>query len=163
MNCLPTFLLPVLLFAALMPAAVPQRGKPLPAQSDTAIEQNIRARFAKSKIAEDKFTVRVQGGVAVIEGNTRVIQRKGVATRLAKAGGARSVDNRIRIAEEARAKAAERLRATRPRSTGRTSTPAAKTPIAAATKTAAPAPTKADLPATTPAQPAAIPHAVVKH
>ena len=77
--------------------------------SDAAIEQAIRARFAKSKISADKFTVRVQGGVAVIEGSTDVVQRKGVATRLAKTGGAKAVDNRIRIGEGARAAAATRL------------------------------------------------------
>ena len=77
--------------------------------SDAAIEQAIRAKFAKSKISAEKFTVHVQGGVAVIEGSTNVVQRKGVATRLAKTGGAKAVDNRIRIGEAARAAAAARL------------------------------------------------------
>ena len=98
------------IFAAMLPAAAPPRAKTAPAASDTVIEQNIRARFEKSKISEDKFTVRVQGGVAIVEGTTSIIQRKGVATRLAKAGGATSVDNRIRIADDARATAAEKLR-----------------------------------------------------
>jgi hypothetical protein len=105
----------VLLLGTTLHAAAPlQRGKAAGA-SDAVVEQNIRARFAKSKIAEDKFTVRVQGGRAVIEGTTNVIQRKGVATRLAKAGGAAAVDNRIRIGEQARQKAAEALREHRPR------------------------------------------------
>jgi len=79
------------------------------AQSDAAVEASIRAKFAKSKIKEDKFQVHVQGGVATIEGRTNVIQHKGVATRLAKTGGAAAVNNRIQIGEAARAKAAANL------------------------------------------------------
>jgi osmotically-inducible protein OsmY len=79
------------------------------ARPDAQIEADIRARLAKSKINADKFTVRVQGGVATLEGRTDVIQHKGVATRLAKAGGAASVNNRIQISEAARAKAAGNL------------------------------------------------------
>jgi hypothetical protein len=149
-----------MLVAAMLPAAAPPRAKPAAAVSDSSIEQNIRGRFAKSKIAEDKFTVRVQGGVAIVEGRTNVIQRKGVATRLAKAGGARSVDNRIRIADDARTKAAEKLRELRP-----------ATPPQARSKpvTAAPAkPAAAEL--AKPASPDAmaletkpIPRAIVKH
>jgi hypothetical protein len=100
-------LLSSLAFAA-GPAAAPSP-KAAPILSDSVIEQNIRARFAKSKISAEKFSVRVQGGVAVVEGTTNVVQRKGVATRLAKAGGARAVDNRIRIGEQARKEAAEKL------------------------------------------------------
>ena len=132
-------------FAAMLPAAAPPRPKASPAASDATIEQNIRARFAKSKIAEEKFTIRVQGGRATIEGNTSIIQRKGVATRLAKAGGATSVDNRIRIADDARAKAAEQLREKTPR-------------IPAARPSARPAD-----PPSTPEQPKPIPRAQVKH
>jgi hypothetical protein len=80
-----------------------------PALSDAAIEAAIRARFAKSKINADQFQVRVQGGVATIEGRTDVVQRKGVATRLAKPGGATAVNNRIQISEAARQKAAANL------------------------------------------------------
>ncbi len=79
------------------------------AQSDAAVEAAIRAKFAKSKIHEDKFQVHVQGGVATIEGRTNVIQHKGVATRLAKTGGAIAVNNRIQIGEAALAKAAANL------------------------------------------------------
>jgi hypothetical protein len=78
-------------------------------QPDAAIEAAIRAKFAKSKIGADKFTVRVQGGVATLEGQTDVAQHKGVATRLARTGGAVAVDNRIQISEAARAKAAANL------------------------------------------------------
>lgn len=110
------------MFLALVcaPAAWPQtpgRKQPAPggrsakpaAKSDAAIEAAIRAKFAKSKISADKFEVRVQGGVAVIEGRTGVVQRKGVATRLARSGGAASVDNRIQVSEAARRKAADNL------------------------------------------------------
>lgn len=78
-------------------------------QPDALVERNIRAKLAKSKISVDKFTVKVSGGVAFLEGKTSVIQHKGVATRLAKSGGAIAVQNHIQISEEARAKAAARL------------------------------------------------------
>ena len=83
--------------------------KAVPALSDAQIEAAIRAKFANSKIHEDKFRVNVQGGVATLEGETNVIQHKGVATRLAKSGGAVSVNNRIQISDAARKKAAERM------------------------------------------------------
>jgi hypothetical protein len=141
-----------LLFAVILPAAAPPRAKTAPATSDASIEQNIRARFAKSKIAEDKFTVRVQGGVAIVEGTTSIIQRKGVATRLAKAGGAKSVDNRVRIADAARAKAVEKLHES---TTRKTVPPAPRSAVPATAKPADPAPATA--------QPQAVPRAEVKH
>lgn len=76
---------------------------------DAQIERTIRAKFGKSKINADHFTVSVQNGIATIEGKTGVIQHKGVATRLAKTGGALAVQNHIQISEEARAKAAAKL------------------------------------------------------
>jgi len=79
------------------------------AKSDAEIEKEIRAKFTESKINQDKFQVRVQGGVATIEGKTDVIQHKGVATRLAKGGGALAVANHIQISEAAREKAAKNL------------------------------------------------------
>jgi hypothetical protein len=87
----------------------PARPSKQPTQSDAAIEAVIRAKFAKSKIREDKLQVHVQGGVATIEGRTNVIQHKGVATRLAKTGGAVAVNNRIQIGEAALAKATANL------------------------------------------------------
>lgn len=87
-------------------------------RSDAEIEGEIRRRFARSKISADQFTVKVMNGVAILEGTTKVIQRKGVATRLARLGGARSVDNRIRIDEAARAAAAAKLEKSRARSDG---------------------------------------------
>jgi hypothetical protein len=77
--------------------------------ADAQIEAAIRAKLAKSKINADHFTVRVQGGVATLEGRTDVIQHKGVATRLAKTGGATAVNNRIQISDAARQKAANNL------------------------------------------------------
>ena len=76
---------------------------------DATIEAAIRAKFAKSKISVEKFQVHVQGGVATIEGHTNVVQHKGVATRLAKTGGAIAVNNHIEISEAAKQKAADNL------------------------------------------------------
>ena len=78
-------------------------------RTDAAIEADIRARFQRSRIRADGFTVKVVGGVARIEGKTKVIQRKGTATRLAKLGGARAVENKIQVDEAVRAKAADNL------------------------------------------------------
>jgi osmotically-inducible protein OsmY len=76
---------------------------------DAQVERTIRAKFAKSKINAEHFTVSVQNGVATIEGKTNVIQHKGVATRLAKTGGALAVLNHIQVSEAAKAKAAAKL------------------------------------------------------
>jgi len=73
--------------------------------SDAQIEAAIRAKLAKSKIAADKFTVHVQGGVATFEGRTDVLQHKGVATRMAKSAGAVAVKNNIVASDAAKAKA----------------------------------------------------------
>jgi hypothetical protein len=83
--------------------------KSAPVLSDRQVEAAIRARFARSKIAADKFEVRVQGGVATIEGRTDVIQHKGVATRLAKSAGALAVNNHVQPSAAARQKAAANL------------------------------------------------------
>ena len=88
-------------------ANVVQPGRVLP---DAQIEHNIRARLAKSKMSgKEHFTVSVQGGVATLEGKTNIIQHKGVATRLARLGGAVAVQNHIQISDEARAKSAAKL------------------------------------------------------
>jgi len=76
---------------------------------DAELERAIRERFAKSKIAVNKFTVRVQGGVATIEGRTDVIQHKATATRLARNAGAREVINKVQVSDQARQKAADNL------------------------------------------------------
>jgi hypothetical protein len=101
----------LLLFAIGAPVyAATAQNKPHPAQpSDAAIEQSIHTRLAKSKIAADKFQFKVQAGVVTIEGKTNVIQRKGAATRMARAAGATQVVNKIVISEEARQKAAANI------------------------------------------------------
>jgi uncharacterized protein YllA (UPF0747 family) len=80
-----------------------------PRLSDAQLEAAIRAKFAKSKINADKFTVRVQGGVATIDGKTDVLQHKGVATRMSKTAGAAAVNNRVQISDAAKQKAAGNL------------------------------------------------------
>ena len=102
---------------AAAPAQSPAKSR-APVRADSDIEADIRQRFSRSKIAADRFTVKVRSGVALIEGKTNVMQRKGVATRLAKLGGARRVDNQIQISSEARAAAAARLDKARARRTG---------------------------------------------
>ncbi len=76
---------------------------------DPELEQAIRARFARSKISVNKFTVRVQGGTATIEGKTNVIQHKATATRLARLAGARTVRNQIEVSEQGKEAAAKNL------------------------------------------------------
>jgi hypothetical protein len=91
------------------PASPAPKRTATPAVSDAQLEAAIRAKFAKSKISSNKFTVRVQGGVATLEGTTDVIQHKGTATRLAHTAGAVNVNNRIQVSEAARGKAAKNL------------------------------------------------------
>ena len=83
--------------------------------SDAQIERDLKARLGRSKLAANHFQVRVQGGVAIIDGKTEVIQHKGIATRMARASGARSVNNRIEVSEAAKSRAATRLEAGRAR------------------------------------------------
>jgi BON domain len=90
-------------------AARPGPSKKAPVPTDAEIERAIRARFAKSKISVNHFTVHVQGGVATIEGRTAVIQHKGTATRLAKTAGAIQVVNKVELTEEAKQRAAANL------------------------------------------------------
>jgi osmotically-inducible protein OsmY len=104
--------------AVAMTGAVPMKpaakAAPQRVLTDAQIERNIRARLAKSKMAAtEHFTVTVHDGVAVLEGKSNVIQHKGVATRLAKLGGAAAVQNHIQISDEAKAKALARLQKNR--------------------------------------------------
>lgn len=78
-------------------------------KSDSEIEQDLRARFSRSKLASDGIQFRVKNGVATLSGNTNVLQHKGNATRMAKSSGAIQVVNDIRISDEARRAASERL------------------------------------------------------
>ena len=92
--------------------AKPPAAKSQPAQpkkTDAQIEAAIRAKLSASKIGADHFTVRVQGGVATLEGKTDVVQHKGTATRLAKTAGALAVNNRIQVSDAARKKASDNL------------------------------------------------------
>lgn len=92
------------------PASTTARQAPArPKLSDAQLEAAIRAKFAKSKINADKFTVHVQGGIATVDGRTDVIQHKGVATRMCRTAGAVAVTNRVQISEAARQKAAGNL------------------------------------------------------
>src|SRR5271165_6064587 len=91
------------------PQAAAAKAASKPLLPDARIEAAIRAKFAKSKINADKFTVHVQGGVATIEGKTDVIQHKGTATRMAKTAGAVAVNNHIAISDAAKQKAADNL------------------------------------------------------
>jgi osmotically-inducible protein OsmY len=109
-------------------APAPARPKPFNVRSDAEIEKDIRARLAKSKISRDKFQVHVQGGIATLEGTTDVIQHKGVATRLAKSGGASAVANKIQISEAAREKAAKNLETGRRRAQIKRGEPRSDTP-----------------------------------
>ncbi len=96
--------------------------------TDAQLEAAIRERFARSRVAEDGFTVRVQGGVAIIEGRTNVIQRKGAATRMAKSAGAKKVVNKVEVNEAARLKASGNLTTGRRRVQVRRSEAASQTP-----------------------------------
>ncbi len=72
-------------FVALLWAAAP----------DAAIERSLRARMARSKLRADAVKFVVKDGVVEWQGSVTVPQRKGAATRMAKAAGASRVVNRI--------------------------------------------------------------------
>jgi hypothetical protein len=76
--------------------------------TDAQLEAAIRAKFAASKSAT-KFTVKVQGGVATIEGKTDVAQHKGAATRMAKTAGAAVVANKVQVSDAGKKKASGNL------------------------------------------------------
>jgi BON domain len=110
------FLLAILLVAALCAQTTKSTTakKPAPAQGTSAqedkqIEAAINAKLAKSKIGKDGLKVHVQGGVATWEGSTSVLQHKGAATRMAKAAGAKSVVNHIKVGDDAKQKATDNL------------------------------------------------------
>ncbi len=84
------------------------KAKAAPKLGDAQLEAAIRAKFSKSKSAAG-FTVRVQGGIATIDGRTDVIQHKGAATRMAKTAGAVAVNNRVQVSEAAKKRAAGNL------------------------------------------------------
>lgn len=94
-------------------AAPPEKAKPSQARpaglNDSAIEKEIKRRFARSKIAANNFQVKVQGGVATLDGTANIIQHKGIATRIPRNAGAREVVNRIRVSEAAKQKALDQM------------------------------------------------------
>src|ERR1039457_3494358 len=96
-------------------ASTAKQGLVRPKLSDAQLEAAPRAKFAKSKINADKFTVRVQGGVATIDGKTDVLQHKGTGTRMCKTAGEVAVNNRVKISDAAKLKAAGNLEAGRRR------------------------------------------------
>jgi hypothetical protein len=65
--------------------------------SDAEIEATIKAKLAKSKIGKEGFQVHVKDRVATWTGTTTVMQHKGAATRMAKAAGALTVVNNIKV------------------------------------------------------------------
>jgi len=101
------------LAAALQPAEAPTKSQSKPAAAphwkDAELKKAIEQRIARSAIAADRFKVDVNDCVAHITGQTEVIQHKGVATRLAKSMGARSVKNDVEVSAAAREKAAAQL------------------------------------------------------
>ena len=91
------------------PAVAPaKKSAATPRATDAKLETAIRTRFAKSKSAAG-FTVRVQSGVATVEGKTDVVQHKAAATRMAKTAGAVAVNNRVQVSEAAKKKASGNL------------------------------------------------------
>lgn len=91
------------------PATAPtKKSATQPKLSDQQLEAAIRTKFANSK-SSAAFTVRVQNGVANIDGKTDVIQHKAAATRMAKTAGAVAVNNRVQVSEAAKKKAAGNL------------------------------------------------------
>ena len=93
--------------APVKPKTPPPQGAT--AQQDKEIEAAIRAKLSKSKIGQDGFTVRVQGGIAYWDGTTNVVQHKGSATRMAKTAGAKAVVNNIKVSDAAKQDAAANL------------------------------------------------------
>lgn len=64
---------------------------------DAAVQQRILTRLARSSLRHDTVSVRVVGGVATLEGAVVNVQRKGVATRLARESGAAQVINLLKV------------------------------------------------------------------
>lgn len=67
------------------------------ATPDKTIERSLRARLARSKMAADRLSFTVNQGVVEWSGQVKISQRKGAATRMAKAAGATRVVNNISV------------------------------------------------------------------
>lgn len=103
----PLFLALALALAAGVWAQTGAPKRAFSAADDKALEAEIRARLSRSRIASEGFSLRVQGGVVYWDGETAVAQRKGAATRMAKAAGALRVENRIRVTPAGKKKLAD--------------------------------------------------------
>lgn len=90
------------------PAAASKKAPSSSKLTDAQLESIIRAKFAKSKSA-NQFKVHVQGGVATIDGKTDVVQHKAAATRMARVAGAAVVNNKVEISDAAKQKASGNL------------------------------------------------------
>ena len=100
---------------------------PAPKRTDAQIDQALKAKLVKSKMARNGFTVKINNGTATIEGKANVIQHKGAMTRMAKTAGAMRVVNNIQISEEAKAKAKASLASGRRRAQIKRSDPRSQT------------------------------------
>lgn len=67
------------------------------ADPDALIHRRLQSRLARTTLRHDTVQFRVVGGVATLEGTVRNVQRKGVATRLARESGAAEVVNLLRV------------------------------------------------------------------
>ncbi|MDX2267029.1 MAG: BON domain-containing protein [Bryobacter sp.] len=77
----------------------------LGAADDAAIAKDLSARLRRSKLAADGVSFTVKDGVVNWQGQVAIPQRKGAATRMAKAAGAKAVRNQIRVGAIAHTKA----------------------------------------------------------
>ncbi|WP_080507931.1 BON domain-containing protein [Bryobacter aggregatus] len=67
------------------------------ADSDAVISSRLRAKLTRSKLKSDGLRFQVKQGVVEWEGNVKIAQHKGAATRMAKSSGATRVINRIQV------------------------------------------------------------------
>jgi osmotically-inducible protein OsmY len=65
------------------------------AKEDGWISAKLKARLARSKLKQDGVQFRVKDGVVEWTGKVSSPQRKGAATRMAKAAGAERVVNKL--------------------------------------------------------------------
>lgn len=91
------------------PRTAPAAAAKKPAVADSEIEQVFKAKLSKSKVGANDIQIRVNHGVATLEGRVNVVQHKGAATRMAKSSGATAVINNIKISEAARQKAGQQM------------------------------------------------------
>jgi hypothetical protein len=73
---------------------------------DPQILAQLKAKMRRSKLRADKLEYTVKDGTVEWRGNVAIPQRKGAATRMAKAAGAKRVVNHIRVLPNSTAKPA---------------------------------------------------------